>query len=198
MVQVDLKVQAYIYTSKISRSCWKSWCKDHTFTCIVFKQPIQKWKVKVLVQNWKWRCKCSLAWISKHPNWMVHIKLLHLLRHGIKFMICAHTKAYVPPHVLLPGIRSRLPSTSSCLLTSKCSSNFCNRILECRKCNMILDEGNALLFLQEKKNQPAPEVGIFTFTMPQSEPLGPSHWNDNWFDLWFDVKNNCVGVFLKF
>ena len=128
---------------------------------------------------------------------MVHIKLLHLLRHGIKFIICAHTKAYVPPHVLLPGIRSRLPSTSSCLLTSKCSSNFCNRIFECRKCNKILecrkcnrilefrkcniklDEGNALLFLQEKKNQPAPEVGIFTFTMPQSEPLGPSHWNDN-------------------
>ena len=99
--------------------------------------------------------------------------------------MCPHKS--IPPHVLLPGVRSRLPSTSSCLLTSKCSSNFCNRILECRKCNKILDEGNATeywmkeiqLYLQEKKNQPAPEVGIFTFTMPQSEPLGPSHWNDN-------------------
>ena len=84
---------------------------------------------------------------------MVHIKLLHLLRHGIKFIICAHTKAYVPPHVLLPGIRSRLPSTSSCLLTSKCSSNFCNRILECRKCNIILDAGNATEYLMQKLQQ---------------------------------------------
>ena len=51
--------------------------------------------MKVLVQHWRWRYKCSLAWISKHPHWMDHIKLLHLLRHGIKFMICAHTKAYL-------------------------------------------------------------------------------------------------------
>ena len=49
------------------------------------------------------------------------------------------------------------------------------------------------LCLQEKKkNPPAPEVGIFTFTMPQSEPLGPSHWNDNRFDLWFDVKKTFL------
>merc|ERR1712192_243014 len=32
-----------------------------------------------------------------------------------------------PPHVLLPGIRSRLSSTTSCLLTTKCSSNFSSR-----------------------------------------------------------------------
>merc|ERR550517_1201135 len=32
-----------------------------------------------------------------------------------------------PSHVLLPSIGSRLPSTSSRLLTAKCSSNFCSR-----------------------------------------------------------------------